>query len=140
MGKENGSYNEKSSGNFLVQLFYGRTQEWTKSAKANKIDILPSIRLINHIFFKTSFRGITFHLLFVTRWNSLVARCKICSLLVAEVTPCKRSLVTRCRSCSLQKNTRCSLQNSLVTCSRSCSLQKINRYSLQNSLFTCYKK
>ena len=51
MGKENGSYNEKSSGNFLVQLFYGCTQEWANSAKANKIDILPSIRLITHILF-----------------------------------------------------------------------------------------
>ena len=29
--------------NFLVQLFYGSTQEWTNSAKANKIDTLPSI-------------------------------------------------------------------------------------------------
>ena len=29
--------------NVLVQLFYGSTQEWTNSAKANKIDTLPSI-------------------------------------------------------------------------------------------------
>ena len=81
---------------------------------------LKTFTTFTTIYFKTSFRGVSFHSLLVTRWNSLVARCKICSLLVAEVTPCKKSIVTRCRSCSLQKNTHCSLQNSLVTCSRSC--------------------
>ena len=55
-------------------------------------------------------RGVTFHSLLVTRWNSLVAcffvvkslvtSCKTGSLLVA-----KKSLVTRCRSCSFQKIT-----------------------------------
>ena len=37
--------------NFLAQLFHGSTQEWTNSAKANKIDTLPSIShvLITHI-------------------------------------------------------------------------------------------
>ena len=65
--------------------------------------------------------------------KSLITRCKIRLLLVAEVARCKKSLVTRCRSCSLQKITRYSLQNLLVTRCRSCSLQKITRYSLQNS-------
>ena len=66
--------------------------------------------------------------------KSLVTRCKIRSLLAAEVARCKNSLVTRCRSCLLQKFTRYSLQNSLVKRCRSCSLQKFTRYSLQNSL------
>ena len=69
--------------------------------------------------------------------NSFVTRCKIRSLLVAEVALCKNSLATRCRSCSLQKFTGYSLQNSLVTLCRSCSLQIFTRYSLQNSLVTC---
>ena len=30
--------------------------------------------------------------------NSLVTRCKICSLIVAEVARCKKSLVTRCKT------------------------------------------
>ena len=68
--------------------------------------------------------------------KSLVTRCKIRSLLAAEVARCKNSLVTRCRSCLLQKFTRYSLQNSLVKRCRSCSLQKFTRYSLQNSLVT----
>ena len=34
---------------FIVQLFYGNTQEWTNFAKPNKTDTLPSIRLITHI-------------------------------------------------------------------------------------------
>ena len=90
--------------------------------------------------------GVTFHSLLVTRCKitrcsllvvkSLVIRCKICSLLVAEVARCKKSLVTCCRSCLLQKITRYSLQNSLVTRCRSCSLQKVTRYSLQISLVT----
>ena len=33
--------------------------------------------------------------------KSPVTRCKICSLLVAEVAHCKKSVVTRCRLCSL---------------------------------------
>ena len=60
--------------------------------------------------------GVTFHSLLVTRWNSLVARYSL-----------QNSLVTRCRSCSLQKLTRYSLQNSLATRCRSCSLQKFVR-------------
>ena len=68
--------------------------------------------------------------------KSLVTRCKIRSLLVAEVARCKKSLITRRRSCSLQKITRYSLQNALVTRWRSCSLQKVIRYLSQNSLVT----
>ena len=68
--------------------------------------------------------------------KSLVTRCKIRSLLVAEVARCKKSLATRRRSCSLQKITCYSLQNLLVTRCRSYSLQKITRYSLQNWLVT----
>ena len=72
-------------------------------------------------------RSVTFQSLLVTRWNSLVTRCKITpyslqnslitlwkihSLLVVDVAHCKtplctyllqNSLLTRCRSCSLQK-------------------------------------
>ena len=71
--------------------------------------------------------------------NSLVTRCKSCSL--QKVTcyslqkiahySLQNSLITRCRSCSLQKFTCYSLQNSLVTPCRSCFLQKITHYSLQ---------
>ena len=62
--------------------------------------------------------------------KSLVTRCKIRSLLVAEVARCKISLVTRCRSCSLQ--------NSLLLVAKFArySLQKITHYLLQNSLVT----
>ena len=71
----------------------------------------------------------------VTRWKKLlVTRCKIRSLLIAEVARCRNSLVTRCKSCSLQKFTRYLLQNSLGTRYRSYSLQKITRYSLQKFL------
>ena len=59
--------------------------------------------------------------------KSLIPRCKIRSLLVAEVARCK-------------KITHFSLQNWLVTRCRSCSLQKITHYSLRNSLATCCKK
>ena len=89
--------------------------------------------------------------------KSLVTRCKIRSLIVAEVARCKKSLVTCCKILSLlvakvvcckihlllvaevahcKETTSYSLQNSLVTRCRSCSLQKITRYSLQNSLVT----
>ena len=75
--------------------------------------------------------------------KSLVTRCKIRSLLVAEVARCKKSLVTCCRSCSLQKSlvTRCKIHSllvaevarckkSLVTRCRSCLLQIFTRHSL----------
>ena len=72
--------------------------------------------------------------------KSLVTRCKIRSLFVAEVIPCKNSLLTRCRSCLLQKSTRYSLQNSLVTRCRSCLLQQITRYSLQKFIHHSLKQ
>ena len=63
---------------------------------------------------------------------SFVTRCKICSLLVAEVAHCNSLLVVKFARCSLQKITRWSLQkcacyllqNSFVTCPRSCLFQK----------------
>ena len=64
--------------------------------------------------------------------KSLVTRCKICTLLLARITCCKK--ITRSSS---QKVTLYSLQNSLVTCCRICLLQKFVRYSLQNLLVTC---
>ena len=71
--------------------------------------------------------------------KSLVTRCKICSLLVADVARCKKSLVTCCRSCSLQNITCYFLQKLLVTKNQlllvakfaRCLLQKITRYLLQ---------
>ena len=101
--------------------------------------------------------------------KTFVTRCKIRSLLVAEVARCKKklvtrceiragcslkkllvveihsfsfqnSLVTRCRSCSLQKFIRYSLQNFLATRCRGCSLQKITRCSLRSALVNCCKK
>ena len=59
--------------------------------------------------------------------KSLITRCKIRSLLVAEVSCCKNLLVALCRSCLFQKITSYSLQNSLDTRCRSCLLQKITR-------------
>ena len=68
--------------------------------------------------------------------KSLVTRCNICSLLVAEVARCKKSLLTRWRRCSLQKITHYLSKNSLVTRCRNCSMQKLTLYSLQNFLVT----
>ena len=62
--------------------------------------------------------------------KSLVTRCKICSLPVAEVTRCKNAIVTLCRSSSLQKITRCSLQNSLIAKNHSLLVAKFAYYSL----------
>ena len=85
--------------------------------------------------------------------KSLVTRCKICSLLVAEVACCKKLLVTRCKKplvtrckirsllvsevarCKKSFVTRCKI-HSLVRRCRSCSLKKMTRYSLQSSLVT----
>ena len=68
--------------------------------------------------------------------KSLVTRCKIRLLLVAEVTRCENLLVISWRSCLLQKFIRYSLQNSLVTrCKiRSLLVAKFARYSLQKLL------
>ena len=47
--------------------------------------------------------------------KSLVTRCKVCLLLVANVARCKKSLVTRCKTCSLvvAEDVRC--KKSLIT-------------------------
>ena len=53
----------------------------------------------------------------VAYWRkSLVTRCEICSLLVAEVAHCKKSLVTRCESHSLLVVEVARCKKSLVTC------------------------
>ena len=76
----------------------------------------------------TQQRAVTFHSLLVTHWKSLVTRCKIRSLLVAEVARCKKSLVTRCRLCSL-------LVAEIVRCKKSLVTRcKFARYSLQKLL------
>ena len=72
--------------------------------------------------------------------NSLVTRCRSCSLQKVTRYSLQNSLVTRCKSCSLQKFIRYSLQNFLATCCRSCSLQKITRCSLRSALVNCCKK
>ena len=68
--------------------------------------------------------------------KSLVTRCKICSLLVAQVACCKKSLVTRCRSCLLQKITRFSLQKLLVAKNHLLLVANFACYSRQQ--VTCY--
>ena len=84
--------------------------------------------------------GVTFRLLLFTRWNSLVACFKICSLLVVEVACCKKSLITRSRSCSLQKSlvTCCKIRSLLVAkvahCKKSLVVAKFARYSLPKLL------
>ena len=84
--------------------------------------------------------GVTFHSLLVTRWNSLVARCKICLLMVAEVACCKKSLVTRCkiRSLLVAEVARC--KNSLVTRCKIRSLLVAKIHSLFVANFACYSR
>ena len=65
---------------------------------------------------QTNKRGVTFHSLLVETHSLLVTCCKTTRYSL------QNSLVTRCRSCSLQKITRYSLQNLLVTRCRSCLL------------------
>ena len=60
-------------------------------------------------------RGVIFHSLFVTRWNSLVARGKICSLLVAEVGRCKKSEAKKIKVVSSQHITLISLKQVMGT-------------------------
>ena len=68
----------------------------------------------------------------------LIACCKVCSLLVAEVARCKKIvryslrylLVTHCRSCSFQQITGFALQNSLDTpCKKSFFVKRITRWN-----------
>ena len=82
--------------------------------------------------------------------KSLVTRCKIRSLLVAEVARCKKSLVTRCKIRSLLVAEAARCKNSLVTrCKNHCllvakfafySLQKITRYSFQKIIHHLLKQ
>ena len=71
--------------------------------------------------------------------KSLITRCKIRSLLVAEVARCKNSLVTRCkiRSLLVAEVARC--KKSLVTRCRSCSLQKILQKNISTKKYIYYK-
>ena len=95
----------------------------------------PTLR--DHIIEKTTrnFSLVARYLLKFTRCSlllvePLVTRCKICSLLVAEVARCKKSLVTRCkiRSLLVAEVARC--KKSLVT---RCKIR-----SLLVAKFTCY--
>ena len=88
-------------------------------------------------------QGVTFHLLLATHGNSLVAHCKICLLLpaevarcnislvtcsnihwllVAEVACCKKSLVTRSKMRLLFVTEVARFKNSLITRCKTCSL------------------
>ena len=63
---------------------------------------LASIYVFFHViagreFFTKTYRYLEFHI----NSHALVTRCKIRSLLVAEVARCKKSLVTRCKIRSL---------------------------------------
>ena len=63
--------------------------------------------------------------------KSLVAHCKICQLLVAEVACCQKSLVTRCKKSLV---TRCEIRSLLVAEVACC--RRITSYSLGNLLVT----
>ena len=104
------------------------------------------------VTYPTRIRGVTFHSLLVTRWNllvacyswqkllvakkSLVTRCKIRSLLVAEILCCKKSLVTRCKISSFLVAEVAPCKKSLITRCKICLLfvAKVARYSLQKLL------
>ena len=62
--------------------------------------------------------------------KSLVARCKIAWLLVAEVARCKKSPVTRCKICSLVVAEVTHCKKSVVTHCKLCPLlvAKVARY------------
>ena len=72
--------------------------------------------------------------------KSLFARCKIRSLLVAEVARCKKSLVTRCkiRSLLVAEVARC--KKSLVTRCKIRSLLVAKIHSLLVANFACYSR
>ena len=88
---------------------------WFKNYSMNFV-ITPS-------FLARCDRDVTFHSLLVTRWihSLLVTRCKITRYLL------QNSLVTRCRSCSLQKVTCYSLQKLLVAKNHSLLATKFAR-------------
>ena len=60
--------------------------------------------------------------------KSLVTRCKIHSLFVAEVARCKKSLVTRCKIGSLLAAEVPRCKNSLVVKNHSLFVAKFDRY------------
>ena len=70
--------------------------------------------------------------------KSLVARCKICSLLVAEVARCKKSLVTRCKIHLLLVAEVARCKKSLVTRCKIRSLLAAEVARCKKSLATCY--
>ena len=88
--------------------------------------------------------------------KSIVARCKIRLLLVAEIASCKKSLVIRCKIISLLVADNACCKYSLVACCKyslvtRCRIRlflfgevvlckKNTRHSLQNSLVTCCKQ
>ena len=133
-----------------------RFQQLQSFKKQTYLSIYNKLRCIFSLVAPFSLKFTSCSLLVV---KSLVTRCKICLLLVAEVARCKKSLVTRCKICSLlvaevarsKKSliTRCKIRlllvaknhlllvvdvarckKSLVTCCRGCSLQKITHHSL----------
>ena len=108
------------------------------SERNNHIEKFPvAVKHTDHRFVRRNFSRVTFHSLKFTRCSllvvkSLITRCKICSLLVAEVTRCKNSLVTRCRSYSLKKLTRYSLHKLLIAKIHSILIAEVTR--CKNSL------
>ena len=108
-------------------------KRWNLSLRNMEIDskiALPIFEKRRNFSLITRY-SLKFTLLSLLVVKSLVTRCKIRSLGVAEVARCKKSLVTCCRIRSLQRL--------LVTCYKICSLlvaevvrcKKIIRYSLQ---------
>ena len=101
-------------------------------------------------------RGITFHSLLFTHWNSLVAHyssllvakftryslqklvvTKSHLLLIAEVARCKKSLVTCCKICLLLVAEVAHCKKSLVTWCKICSLHVAEVACCRKSLVTC---
>ena len=76
--------------------------------------------------------------------KSLVTRCKICSLLVAEVARCKKSLVTRCKirsllvaevaRCKKSLITRCKIRSLLVAEVARCKNSLVTRCKIRSLL------
>ena len=91
------------------------------SERNNHIEKFPiAVKHTDHRFVRRNFSRVTFHSLKFTRCSllvvkSLITRCKICSLLVAEVTRCKKLLVSHCKIRSLLVAEVARWKNSLVT-------------------------
>ena len=69
--------------------------------------------------------------LFVEIHLLLVTRCKICSLLVAEVALCKKPLVTRCKKSLV---TRCKIRSLLVAEVARCKKSLVTRCKIRSLL------